>query len=156
MFYVLLNNIRSLYNVGSVFRTADGAGVDKIILTGITANPPRKEISKTALGAEDTVPWEYIEYPDDAIKKLKSQGFQIVVLEQTEKSIDYKKAQYTFPVCLVIGHEREGVESEILQQADFIVQIPMHGRKESLNVSVAFGIVAYEISGKIRNLNSRK
>lgn len=148
-FYVLLNNVRSLYNVGSIFRTADGAGVDKIILTGITANPPRKEISKTALGAEETVPWEYAEDPTEVVRKLKKGGFRIVVLEQSNASVDYRNVEYRFPVCLVIGHEREGVERKIIDEADIVIEIPMRGKKESLNVSVAFGVAAYEIKSEL-------
>lgn len=151
MFYVLLDNIRSLYNIGSILRTADGVGVDKIILTGITANPPRKEISKTALGAEDMVPWEYIEDPLEAIKKLKQEGFLIIALEQTPVSLDYKTIEYKFPLCLVVGNEVEGVDKNILDECDTVVQIPMGGEKESLNVSVAFGVAGYEI-GSRRNL----
>lgn len=144
--YVLLNNIRSLHNVGSIFRTSDGAGVKKIFLTGQTGYPPREEISKTALGAEECVPWEYYIDPLDCIKKLKKDGVNIVALEQTEKSVDYLKFKPEYPLCLVVGHEIEGVQKKILSLCDSCIEIPMRGKKQSLNVSVAFGIVAYGLT----------
>ncbi len=144
--YILLNNIRSLHNVGSIFRTSDGAGVKKLFLCGQTGYPPREEIAKTALGAEEIVPWEYYIDPIDCIKKLKKEGIQIVALEQTSKSIDYKKLKPKYPICLVVGHEIDGVSKEILELCDEAIEIPMHGEKQSLNVSVAFGIAIYELA----------
>jgi tRNA G18 (ribose-2'-O)-methylase SpoU len=143
--YIILNNIRSLHNVGSIFRTSDGAGVKKLYLCGQTGYPPREEITKTALGAEEVVPWEYYIDPIDCIKKLKKKGIQIVALEQTEKSADYKKFKPKYPLCLVIGHEIDGVEEEILKLCDSTIEIPMKGKKQSLNVSVAFGIAIYQL-----------
>ena len=143
--YVLLNNIRSLHNVGSIFRTSDGAGVKKIFLCGQTGYPPREEITKTAIGAEEILPWEYYIDPLDCVKKLKKKGVQIVALEQTRKSIDYKKFKPKYPVCLVVGHEIEGVEEGILKLCDAFIEIPMKGEKQSLNVSVAFGVAVYEL-----------
>ena len=141
--YVLLNNIRSLHNVGSVFRTSDGAGVKKIFLTGQTGYPPREEISKTALGAEETVPWAYYIDPIDCIKELRRKGIKIVALEQTGRSMDYRKFRPKYPLCLVVGHEIEGVQKKILSLCDSVIEIPMGGKKQSLNVSVAFGIAVY-------------
>lgn len=142
---VLLDNIRSLYNVGSIFRTADAAGVEKLILTGISGVPPRAEIHKAALGAEATVPWEYVQQPLDALRRLKKAGYKIVVLEHTDSGQDFHFAGYHFPLCLVVGHEITGVSDEVVAYADMAVEIPMFGLKQSLNVSVAFGIAIYEI-----------
>ena len=143
--YVLLDNIRSLYNVGSIFRTADAARVEKLILTGITGRPPRKEIDKTALGASETVPWEYDPSAIDALKHLKKQGIPIIILEHTDSNVEYGKMDFPFPCCLVLGNEVSGIQEEILGLADACIEIPMFGTKHSLNVSVAFGIVIYEI-----------
>ncbi|MBN2096192.1 RNA methyltransferase [Candidatus Peregrinibacteria bacterium] len=152
--YVLLNNIRSLHNVGSIFRTADGAGVKKIFLCGQTGYPPREEITKTAIGAEETVPWEYWIDAKECIKKLchsdqgggmNKKSIQLVALEQTKKSIDYRKFKSKYPICLVLGHEIDGVEHGILDLCDEAIEIPMHGKKQSLNVSVAFGIAVYSL-----------
>jgi tRNA G18 (ribose-2'-O)-methylase SpoU len=144
--YVLLNNIRSLHNVGSIFRTSDGAGVKKIFLTGQTGYPPREEISKTALGAEECVPWEYYIDPVDCVKKLKKKGIRIVALEVAKNSIDYKKYKPSYPICLVVGHEISGVSEDLLSFCDDVIEIPMRGKKESLNVSVAFGIGIYSLA----------
>jgi len=156
--YVLLNNIRSLHNVGSIFRTSEGAGVKKIFICGQTGYPPREEISKTALGAEEYVPWQYYIDPIDCIKKLKKQGVQIVALEQTNKSVDYRKfsakggstrgGKPKYPLCLIVGHEIEGVQDKILDLCDSVIEIPMKGKKQSLNVSVAFGIAVYTLANK--------
>lgn len=142
---VLLDNIRSLYNVGSIFRTADAARVEKIILTGITGKPPRKEIDKTALGASETVPWEYEPSAVDALKRMKKQGIPIIILEHTDSNVEYRKMDFPFPCCLVLGNEVNGIQDEILGLSDACVEIPMYGTKHSLNVSVAFGIVIYEM-----------
>ena len=144
--YVLCNNIRSAHNVGSIFRTADGAGVEKIYLCGITGVPPRPQIEKTALGAEKTVLWEYSKSALKTIKKLKKQGYQIIALERTKKSEPFHKAKYKNKVCLVVGNEVTGIKKSVLKEADKIVFIPMRGEKESLNVSVAFGIGVYQIA----------
>jgi len=142
--YVLVDSIRSLYNVGSIFRTADGARIAKLFLTGYTPHPPRKEIEKTALGATATVPWEYSRDPFPVISSLKGQGIRICVLEQTDTSIPYYELSgNAFPLCLVVGNEITGVSQAITEQADMAIDIPMHGMKQSLNAAVAFGIVAY-------------
>jgi tRNA G18 (ribose-2'-O)-methylase SpoU len=143
--YVLLDNVRSLYNVGSIFRTADAARVKKLILTGITGKPPRKEIDKTALGASETVPWEYDISAENALKHLKKQGIPIIILEHTDSNVEYRKMDYPFPCCLALGNEVNGIQEEILSLADACIEIPMFGTKHSLNVSVAFGIVIYEM-----------
>lgn len=144
--YVLLNNIRSLHNVGSIFRTSDGAGVTKLFLCGQTGFPPRTEITKTAIGAEETVNWEYNIDPIECITKLKEKGIAMVALEQTETSQDFHNFKPDGPVCLVVGNEIDGVNHEILDLCDSAIEIPMHGKKQSLNVSVAFGIAIYELT----------
>ncbi len=145
--YVLLNNIRSLHNVGSIFRTSDGAGVKKLFLCGQTGYPPREDITKTAIGAEEVVPWEYWIDAKECIKKLlkNKKSVQIVALEQTKKSIDYRKFKPKYPICLVVGHEIDGVEEGILDLCDSAIEIPMYGKKQSLNVSVAFGVAVYSL-----------
>ncbi len=149
MLTALLNNIRSLHNVGSMFRTADGAGVKKLYLCGETGIPPRPEIAKTALGAEESVPWEYWMDAMECISKLKGEGFKIVALELGPKSVDYRKLKVEGPICLVVGNEVGGVPAEILRLCDDSMQIPMRGIKESLNVSVSFGVAAYELTKSI-------
>jgi len=142
---VMLDNIRSLYNVGSIFRTSDAAGVEKIYLCGITGKPPRAEIHKAALGSEHSVPWEYHESPVEIVRKLKSEYHRIVILEHTDQPQLYHKVNYEFPLCLVVGHEITGVSDEIVELADMAIEIPMFGIKQSLNVAVAYGIAVYEI-----------
>jgi len=143
--YVLLDNIRSLYNVGSIFRTSDGARITKLFLCGYTPHPPRKEIEKTALGATTTVPWEYMKDPLQAIEQLKSDGVRICVLEQTDHSIPYYSLhREQFPLCLVIGNEITGVSKNIIAKADLAIEIPMFGMKHSLNAAVAYGIAVFE------------
>lgn len=137
---LLAHNVRSLWNVGSFFRTSDAFGVEKIYLTGYTPTPPRREISKTALGAEEFVPWEHQEDPKDAIDYLKSDGWRIVALEQTGDAVDLESYDPPEKVVLIVGHEVTGVPQEILDLCDDKVHIPMQGKKESLNVSVAAGI----------------
>ena len=145
---VLLDNIRSLYNVGSIFRTSDAAGVEKIYLCGLTGKPPRAEIHKSALGAEQSVDWEYHNNPVKIIRQLKSEGYKIVVLEHTDQPKNFQQTKYEFPLCLIVGHEIVGVADEILELADYAIEIPMFGVKQSLNVAVAFGIAIYEIVKK--------
>ncbi len=143
--YVVAENIRSLYNVGSIFRTSDAARIKKLYLCGFTGRPPRNEISKTALGAEKTVPYEYHRNTVEVIEKLKREGIPIVILEQTDESVPYSEFEYPFPVCLVIGNEVEGVSNEVVARADYAVDIPMFGIKHSLNVGVAYGIVLFHM-----------
>lgn len=144
--YVLAHNIRSLHNVGSIFRTCDGAGVKKLYLTGYSGVPPRKEITKTALGSDDSVAWEYHKDSVSVVKRLKEDGVQIVALEKNKKSADISQFKPKYPVCMIIGNEIDGVEDELLKLSDHVVHIPMCGIKESLNVSVAFGIGIYQLT----------
>ena len=157
--YVVCDNIRSLANVGLIFRLADATRVEKLFLCGITGYPampgdPRppwvaeradRVIAKTAIHTVAHVPWEYRPNALETVRELKSRGVRIVVLEQTTESVDYATVEYEFPLCLVLGHERAGVEDELLALADHIVEIPMYGMGNSLNVAMAFGIVVYEI-----------
>lgn len=143
---MILHNIRSAYNVGSIFRTADAAGVKKIYICGYSPTPADRKVGKTSLGAEKTVPWEYFRQTWKLMEKLKKEGVQIVALEQSKKSIDYRKFKPRFPLALVIGNEVRGLSKEILKYADKIIVIPMYGQKESLNVAVAAGIALYKIA----------
>lgn len=137
---IIAHNMRSLWNVGSLFRSADAFSVQHIHLTGYTASPPRTEISKTALGAEEWIPWSKDLNPDDVITKRREEGFEIVALEKTDSSIDISSHAVTKPICLILGHEVLGVSDELMTLSDTVVHIPMLGKKSSLNVSVAAGI----------------
>jgi len=144
--YVLADNIRSLYNVGSVFRTSDAILVKQLILSGYTPTPPRREIEKTALGATKSVPWEYVQDPLDAIARLRESKVKVFCLEQTDQSVPYTSFHRSdFPLCLVIGNEVTGVSPEVIQACDAAIDIPMLGIKHSLNVAVAYGVAAYEL-----------
>ena len=144
-FCVVLNNIRSLYNVGSIFRTCDGAGVEKLFLCGITGHPPNNMIAKTALDAQDHVPWEYRENIFEVLRDLKNDGYRLVFLEQMAESLPYQDLLIDGKTALVIGNEITGVSKDILFYCDQAIEIEMAGAKNSLNVAVAFGIVAYHI-----------
>ena len=143
---ILVENVRSAHNVGSIFRSADGFGAEKIYLTGYTAYPPREDLHKTALGAEEAVPWEHFENPVDAAKKILKQRISLVLLEQTAKSKPIYDIQWKFPVCFIVGNEVTGVSEELSDMADIHAEIPMRGIKQSLNVSVATGVAGYEFS----------
>ncbi len=146
--YLILHNVRSAYNVGSIFRTADAAGINKMYVCGYSPTPDDKKVAKTALGAEKFVPWEYYKQTWRLLEKLKKDGMQIVALEQTKKSVDYKKFRPRFPLALVVGNEVRGLSKRILKYCDEIIEIPMHGKKESLNVSVAVGIAIFKLLEK--------
>jgi tRNA G18 (ribose-2'-O)-methylase SpoU len=146
--YLILDNIRSMYNVGAIFRTCDAAGVKKLYLCGITATPPRKEIEKTALKTIDFVDWEHCESTRELVSKLKSEGVSIIALEQTDKSLDYTEFDYQKPLAIIIGHETEGISQEVLDLCDFSVEIPMRGIANSLNVATAAGIILYKATEK--------
>ncbi len=150
---VLLDNIRSLWNVGSILRTCDAINAEIVYLTGITGYPPRKEISKTALGAEDFINWEYHKDPVILLNKLKNKSIFILAVEQKDGAKSCFDFDIKFPVCIVVGNEIVGVRPEIIDLADLVVQIPMFGKKKSLNVSVAFGIIAYQILNKFKSMN---
>ena len=145
---VLLDNVRSMYNVGSVFRTSDAFLISEVILCGITGCPPHPEINKTALGADESVRWRYEENSLKAVEKMKEEGWQICVLEQTHNSIPLQDfvASSDLRYLLVAGNEVEGVSQEIVDLADIVIEIPQHGVKHSLNVSVSVGIALWQMA----------
>lgn len=152
---VLLDNFRSLYNVGSFFRTADACAAQGLLLCGITGKPPQRGISKTALGAEDTVRWEH---SDDSIAVAlahRERGYEIAVVETSVRAVDLYDWVPQFPVCLVFGNELEGVRPELIDMADVHVRIPMLGLKHSLNVATAGGVVLFELLRKYRGMVER-
>lgn len=153
--YVLCDNIRSIFNVGSIFRTSDAAFIEKIYLTGYTPYPPRKEIEKVALGATLSVPWEYYKNPLDAIEELRRKNIKIICVEITDKRKYYWETEDTdFPLCLILGNEITGVSKELIEVSDYSVEIPMLGMKQSLNVSVAYGVVIYEMVKKLNKIRT--
>jgi 23S rRNA (guanosine2251-2'-O)-methyltransferase len=149
---LLLDNIRSLHNVGSAFRTADAFRLEKVYLAGITGTPPHREINKTALGATDSVAWEYFTTPAEVIKELRTRNYRIIVVEQTTESQPLQLFQplAKVPYCLVFGNEIDGVSDEILSYADGAIEIPQSGTKHSLNVSVCIGIVSWWVCQNIK------
>jgi tRNA G18 (ribose-2'-O)-methylase SpoU len=147
---VLLDNIRSLYNTGSILRTADAASVERVVLCGITPRPDqgsrqRRAIAKTALGAEESVAWEYQPDAGAALAKLSADGYQIVAVEISSEAVNLFEWTPQWPVCLVFGHERVGISSDLSAHVDAVVSIPMLGQKRSLNVATAAGVVLYEL-----------
>ena len=151
----VLDNLRSVYNVGSIFRTANACGVEKIFLCGTTPTPldkkgeRRKDFAKVALGAEDTVAWEYFGSTYDCVSKLKNEGYYILAIEQDDTSVDYKEVNIEEKdnVAIIVGNEVDGITQDVIEISDVTVEIPMLGTKESLNVTIAFGIAAYRILG---------
>lgn len=151
--YIICDNIRSLYNVGAIFRTSDAVNIKKIYLCGITGYPKEDDpkwfqtlrIEKTALGANKTVKWEYVNNTIDIISKLKSKGVSIYSLENTKNAKTYNKVKYKFPCALVLGHEVNGVNDKIINASHEVIKIPMLGKKTSLNVEAAYAISIYEI-----------
>lgn len=148
---VLLHNIRSAHNVGSIFRTSDAAGVAHIYLTGYTPRPvdrfgrPQKDIAKTALGAEHSIAWEYRASPAAVLARCRAEGWRIVGLEQDPRAIDYRAYRSDKPVLLVLGNEVRGISPALRGACDDLIEIPMHGKKESLNVSVAAGVALFRL-----------
>jgi tRNA G18 (ribose-2'-O)-methylase SpoU len=148
-FVVLLDDLRSLWNVGSIFRTADACGVREIVLAGITGYPPRPEISKTALGAEDAVAWSYRADARQALEERRALGYEPVAVELSPRATRLEAMQWPEAVCLVLGNEVAGVSSPVMDACDRHVSIPMRGIKDSLNVAVAFGIVAHHLATQL-------
>lgn len=151
---VWLHNIRSVYNVGSIFRTADAVGIDHIYLSGYTPLPidrfgrERNDMAKVAIGAEKTVSWSHLENPLQDMQNLKKTGSHIIGIEQNENSInifDYRRPQNVSEIIIAMGEEVSGIEEQQLKLCDDILEIPMYGKKESLNVSVSFGVAVYQI-----------
>jgi len=147
----VLDNIRSAYNVGSMFRTAECAYIAELVLCGITARPPHRKVEKTALGTTQLVPWRYFPETLEAVQVLKSEGWTVAALEITDESVPIQTVKRTdFPLALVIGNEVTGVDDAVLEAADMVLEIPQYGEKESLNVAVAFGIAVYLLVEKLR------
>ncbi|MFH0857304.1 MAG: RNA methyltransferase [Candidatus Magasanikbacteria bacterium] len=144
---LILPNIRSCHNVGAMFRTADAFGIEKLYLVGYTAHPPKVQIDKVSLGAEKWIPWEGREDIFELLSELKENGYQIIALEKTPESEDIRNVQFGEKVALIVGNEVDGVTEDILQKVDTVIHIPMCGKKESLNVSIATGIALYMVSG---------
>ncbi|MBU4348463.1 TrmH family RNA methyltransferase [Patescibacteria group bacterium] len=159
---IILDNIRSLYNVGSIFRTADGAGVEKIYICGITSTPLdklgefRPQISKVSLGAEKSVKWEYVKSTNLLINRLRKEKYKIFAVELDKKSVPYFKIKLKKSdlekTAFVFGHEVRGISKSILKKSDKVLEIPMHGKKESLNVSIAVGIILFYFKEGIKRL----
>ncbi len=143
--HVVLDNLRSAYNVGSIFRTSDAGAVEHIHLCGMSAHPPHKKLEKTALGAFDYVPWSYHERTTDALKELSGKGIFRVAVEVTEDSVPVTAFDWPSPVAIVFGNEVTGINERVLHACDATVCIPMRGYKNSMNVATAFGIVLYEV-----------
>lgn len=153
---VLLDNVRSMYNVGAFFRAADGVSLQTLCLCGITAHPPKKAITKTALGAEETVRWEHDWDPIQMAERLRRDGFQLAAIETSAQAHDLYEWQPSFPLCVMFGNEVEGLHPKLLEMADAHVRIPMQGQKHSLNVATAGGVVLYELLRKYRHLRTAK
>ena len=143
--HVVLDNIRSAYNVGSIFRTADAGAVEHIHLCGMSAHPPHKKIEKTALGAFEYVPWTYYERNRDCLDALERLGLPIIGIEVTEDAIPHPRFEWPRPVAIVFGNEVNGINARVLRRCGAVVCIPMHGYKNSINVATAFGIILYDI-----------
>ena len=148
---VVLDNVRSQHNIGSVFRTADAFLLENIYLCGISATPPNKEIHKSALGAEDSVPWKYYQDTLEAVKSLKEADYRLIAIEQTEKSISLEKMELSKKTkyALIFGNEVRGIQQEIINYCDYAVEIPQFGTKHSFNISVSAGIVLWEVYKKL-------
>ncbi len=147
---LVLDNVRSLHNVGALFRSADAVNLERILLCGLTPVPPRLEIEKTALGATDTVPWQYYPGTLEAVTTLQQAGYTLYALEQTPQAQDIVQTDLTAPAALILGHEREGIAPDILAAADIQLQIPMRGKSaHSLNVSTAGTVALYEFARQL-------
>ena len=147
---VLLDNVRSLHNVGSVFRTCDAMAVEKLYLGGITAKPPHREIQKTAIGATESVKWEYLEIAEAVVLKYKNLGYKIIAVEQTVNSKDLTKYKWNDEKTMIIfGNEVNGVQQNIIDMADLSIEIPQWGTKHSLNISVSAGIILWDLKSKL-------
>ncbi|MDP3973211.1 MAG: TrmH family RNA methyltransferase [Candidatus Daviesbacteria bacterium] len=145
--YIVLDNVLDTYNIGSIFRLADAVAAKKIYLCGETETPPNHRIKKASINTTEWVEWEYASTAVEAISNIKFQipNIQIIAIEQSSKSIPYDKFEYKMPICLIVGHESEGVSPEVLKMADEVVELPMFGVNKSLNVMVSLGIVLYRI-----------
>ncbi|WP_033957836.1 RNA methyltransferase [Psychroserpens jangbogonensis] len=153
---IILDNIRSLNNIGSVFRTSDAFLVEKIYLCGITAKPPHNDIRKTALGSTETVDWEYAEHTLDVVEKLKAEGLKIISIEQAERAtmLDSFQPETNLTYALVFGNEVKGVAQDVVDASDLVIEIPQFGTKHSLNISVSCGVVVWDVFSKMNSISS--
>lgn len=150
---VVVDNVRSIYNVGSIFRTSDAAFVEHVYVAGISGTPDNPAVHKTALGAQDTVPWTYDADAIEVVRSLKTQGYTVGILEITDNPTPTTDASAEhFPMCLVLGNELHGVDDEIVQMADLALEIPQYGAKQSLNVAVAYGIAVFDLVRRFREI----
>jgi tRNA G18 (ribose-2'-O)-methylase SpoU len=148
---VVAHDLRSAHNVGSIFRTADSAGLTGVVLTGFTATPDHRGVAKTALGAEEAVPWRHVADVHDALRELQAEGYTVAALERVPEAVGLGDVpDGAFPLALVLGNEVHGVPPDVLAAADLVVGIPQYGTKASLNVSVAFGVAAYGLVARVR------
>ena len=145
---IVLHNVRSLYNVGAFFRSADAVGVDRLVLSGFTGRPPHKEIAKTALGAENQVLWEPCQDVSTYVDQARSIGHEVAAIETSRHAVDLFEWKPSFPICLLFGNEVEGLDEDLLERCDVHVRLPMRGLKHSLNVATAGGVVLYELLRK--------
>lgn len=152
----VVDNVRSIHNVGSFFRTSDGAWIEKIYLTGITGTPENRALHKTALGAQDTIPWEYVPDTTEVIVSLKAAGYRILALEISDRPLLYQDLdEAAYPVALVVGNELTGVSAEVMALVDGVIEIPQYGTKQSLNVAVAYGIALFDLVRHYRTLTGQ-
>ncbi len=151
--YIICDNVLDTYNTGSIFRLADAVAAQKVLLTGVTETPPNTRIKKASINTTEWVDWEYFETTEKAISSLRKEvpGIQIVAVEQSAKSVPFDKAEYAFPIALMVSNETAGATQEVLDSADIIVEMPMFGVNKSLNVMVSLGIVLYQVVQKITN-----
>ena len=147
---IVLDHVRSMYNVGAFFRTADAVALERLLLCGITAHPPQPEIAKTALGAEQTVPWEYLTDSLVALRMLKARGYELAAIETGPNAVDLFEWTPRWPVAVVFGNEVDGLDASLIALCDAHIRLPMQGAKNSLNVATAGGVVAYELLRKHR------
>lgn len=149
--YIICDNILDTYNTGSIFRLADAVAVKKVFLTGVTETPPNTRIKKASINTTEWVDWEYVPTTLQAIEKVRKEipGVQIVLVEQSDRSVPFNKAEYAFPICLIVSNETSGAAQEVLSSADLIVEMPMFGVNKSLNVMVSLGIVLYQVVQKL-------
>lgn len=153
---VVVDNVRSIHNVGSFFRTADGAWIEQMILTGITGTPDNRALHKTALGAQDTIPWSHSMHTVETATALKEAGYRLVVLELTDTpTLSHEISLDDFPLALFVGNELTGVSTEVVDMADYALEIPQYGTKQSLNVSVAFGVAIFDLVRQFRSLSGQ-
>lgn len=149
--YIIVDNVLDTYNIGAIFRLADAVAAEKVILCGESETPPNHRIKKASINTTEWVAWEYNASTVEAISNLKSQisNIQIIAVEQDERSVPYDSINYTFPLALVVGHETDGVSQEVLDQCDYIAELPMWGVNVSLNVMVSLGIMLYESTKRL-------